>query len=39
VKDLDNFGRDHINAVAFDKGQKKRKRPSKKRGPKVLRVE
>ncbi|KAF3397805.1 Dolichyl-diphosphooligosaccharide--protein glycosyltransferase subunit stt3 [Penicillium rolfsii] len=38
VKDLDNFGRDHHNAVAFDKGLK-RKRASKKKGPRVLRTE
>ncbi|KAJ5902378.1 Dolichyl-diphosphooligosaccharide--protein glycosyltransferase subunit stt3 [Penicillium taxi] len=38
VKDLDNFGRDHHNAVAFDKGVK-RKRASKKKGPRVLRTE
>jgi len=38
VKDLDNFGRDHNSAVAFDKGHKK-KRATKKRGPRVLRTE
>ncbi|KAI9694346.1 MAG: oligosaccharyl transferase stt3 subunit [Bogoriella megaspora] len=38
VKDLDNFGRDHASAVAFDKGNKK-KRSTKRRGPRVLRVE
>lgn len=38
VKDLDNFGRDHSAAIAFDKGQKRRK-ASKKKGPKVLRVD
>lgn len=38
VKDLDNLGRDHISAAAFDRGQKK-KRASKKKGPRVLRVE
>lgn len=38
VKDLDNFGRDHNNAVAFDKGLK-RKRATKKKGPRVLRTE
>ncbi|KAJ5577843.1 uncharacterized protein N7459_006807 [Penicillium hispanicum] len=38
VKDLDNFGRDHNNAVAFDKGLK-RKRAAKKKGPRVLRTE
>jgi dolichyl-diphosphooligosaccharide--protein glycosyltransferase len=38
VKDLDNFGRDHVSAVAFDKGNKK-KRATKKKGARVLRVE
>ncbi|KAJ5728636.1 uncharacterized protein N7483_003144 [Penicillium malachiteum] len=38
VKDLDNLGRDHSNAVAFDKGLK-RKRASKGKGPRVLRTE
>lgn len=38
VKPLDNFGRDHQNAVAFEKGHKKKK-ASKRRGPPVLRVE
>ncbi|KAJ5204136.1 uncharacterized protein N7498_005015 [Penicillium cinerascens] len=38
VKDLDNLGRDHNNAVAFDKGLK-RKRATKKKGPRVLRTE
>ena len=38
VKDLDNFGRDHPSAVAFDKGSKKRK-AGKRKGQKVLRVE
>ncbi|CAL5868628.1 uncharacterized protein PFLUO_LOCUS2855 [Penicillium psychrofluorescens] len=38
VKDLDNFGRDHSSAVAFDKGHKK-KRAAKKKGPRVLRTE
>ncbi|GAD92689.1 oligosaccharyl transferase subunit (Stt3), putative [Paecilomyces variotii No. 5] len=38
VKDFDNFGRDHNSAVAFDKGHKK-KRASKRKGPRVLRVE
>ena len=38
VKDLDNFGRDHAGAVAFDKGNKK-KRATKKKGARVLRVE
>ncbi|CAI7652400.1 unnamed protein product [Penicillium glandicola] len=38
VKDLDNLGRDHSNAVAFDKGLK-RKRATKQKGPRVLRTE
>ncbi|KAI9720705.1 MAG: oligosaccharyl transferase stt3 subunit [Chrysothrix sp. TS-e1954] len=38
VKDLDNFGRDHPSAIAFEKGSKKRK-AAKRRGPRVLRVE
>ncbi|KAJ5870017.1 hypothetical protein N7455_004958 [Penicillium solitum] len=38
VKDLDNLGRDHSNAVAFDKGLK-RKRAAKHKGPRVLRTE
>jgi dolichyl-diphosphooligosaccharide---protein glycosyltransferase len=37
VKDLDNVGRDHASAVAFDKGGKKKK-PSK-RGKRALRVD
>ena len=38
VKDLDNLGRDHNQAVAFDKGLKK-KRSTKRKGPRVLRTE
>lgn len=38
VKDLDNFGRDHFSATAFEKG-KKTKRAAKRKGPRVLRVE
>ena len=38
VKDLDNVGRDHASAVAFDKGHKKKRSP-KRRGPRVLREE
>jgi dolichyl-diphosphooligosaccharide--protein glycosyltransferase len=38
VKDLDNVGRDHNSAVAFDKGHKKRK-TTKRKGPPVLRVD
>lgn len=38
VKDLDNVGRDHASAVAFEKGNKKRK-AAKRRGARVLRVD
>lgn len=38
VKDLDNFGRDHSSAMAFDRGNK-RKKATKKKGPRVLRIE
>ncbi len=38
VKDLDNVGRDHASAVAFDKGKQKKK-ATKRRGPRTLRVE
>ena len=38
VKDLDNVGRDHASAAAFDKGNKKRK-TAKRRGARVLRTE
>jgi dolichyl-diphosphooligosaccharide---protein glycosyltransferase len=38
VKPLDNFGRDHVSAVAFDKGHKKKK-SAKRRGARVLRTE
>lgn len=38
VKDLDNLGRDHGTASAFDRGHKKKK-VTKKRGPRVLRVD
>ncbi|GAB7357058.1 hypothetical protein MBLNU459_g7877t1 [Dothideomycetes sp. NU459] len=38
VKDLDNLGRDHQNAVAFERGNK-RKKAGKRRGPRVLRVD
>ncbi|KAK4158153.1 glycosyltransferase [Chaetomidium leptoderma] len=39
VKDLDNLGRDHTSAAAFDRGHKKAKKASKKRGPRRLRVD
>ncbi|KAK3394634.1 glycosyltransferase family 66 protein [Podospora didyma] len=38
VKDLDNVGRDHAAASAFERGLKKKK-VMKKRGPRVLRVD
>lgn len=38
VKDLDNLGRDHASAAAFERGQKKKK-VIKKKGPRVLRVD
>lgn len=38
VKDLDNLGRDHASASAFERGQKKKK-VIKKKGPRVLRVD
>ena len=38
VKPLDNFGRDHASAAAFEKGLKKKK-GGKKRGPRYLREE
>ena len=38
VKDLDNFGRDHAAAAAFERGQKKKK-ATKKRGARILRVD
>ncbi|KAI1908717.1 oligosaccharyl transferase stt3 subunit [Ophidiomyces ophidiicola] len=41
VKDLDNLGRDHNSAAAFEKGHKKKKAAGTKRrrGPRVLRTE
>jgi dolichyl-diphosphooligosaccharide--protein glycosyltransferase len=38
VKDLDNVGRDHGQAVNFEKGHK-RKKASKRKGARVLRTE
>ncbi|KAF2146608.1 glycosyltransferase family 66 protein [Aplosporella prunicola CBS 121167] len=38
VKDLDNLGRDHASAMAFEKGNKKKK-STKRRGARTLRVE
>ncbi|KIX01576.1 uncharacterized protein Z518_09302 [Rhinocladiella mackenziei CBS 650.93] len=37
VKELDNVGRDHQSAVAFDKGHKKKRKAGSKKGVKVLR--
>lgn len=39
VKDLDNVGRDHAAAAAFDRGHKKKKKAPKKRGARALRVD
>lgn len=38
VKGLDNVGRDHGSAVAFDRGNKKKK-AARRKGARVLRVE
>ena len=38
VKDLDNMGRDHASVTSFEKGNKKKK-VSRRRGPKILRVD
>ena len=38
VKDLDNLGRDHASAMAFDRGSKKKKAIQRK-GTRVLRVD
>lgn len=38
VKDLDNVGRAHSAAASFERGNKKKK-ATKKRGPRTLRVE
>ncbi|EXJ78289.1 dolichyl-diphosphooligosaccharide-protein glycosyltransferase [Capronia epimyces CBS 606.96] len=37
VKDLDNIGRDHQSALAFDKGHKKKRKASGKKAMRVLR--
>lgn len=39
VKDLDNVGRDHASAVAFERGNKKKRSPGKRRSGRVLRTE
>jgi dolichyl-diphosphooligosaccharide--protein glycosyltransferase len=38
VKDLDNLGRDHAAVSSFERGNKKKK-ASKRRGPRTLRVD
>ena len=38
VKDLDNLGRNHQEATAFEKGNK-RKKAGKRRGARILRVD
>ncbi len=38
VKDLDNLGRDHAAVASFERGHKKKK-PIKKRGPRILRLD
>lgn len=38
VKDLDNVGRDHASAAAFERGNKK-KRSSKQKGARTLRTD
>lgn len=37
VKDLDNVGRDHQSASAFDKGHKKKRKAGAKKGVRLLR--
>jgi len=39
VKPLDNVGRDHQSAIAFDKGHKKKRKAGSKKGVRVLREE
>jgi dolichyl-diphosphooligosaccharide--protein glycosyltransferase len=39
VKGLDNIGRDHAAAAAFERGHKKKKTVVRKKGARVLRVE
>ena len=38
VKDLDNLGRDHVSAAAFETGKKKSKRSTTRKGPRTMRV-
>ena len=37
VKPLDNVGRDHQSAAAFEKGHKKKAKVGRRKGPRVLR--
>ncbi|KAI9798877.1 MAG: oligosaccharyl transferase stt3 subunit [Piccolia ochrophora] len=39
VKDLDNVGRDHANAMAFERGNKKKKAAGRRKGASTLRTE
>ncbi|KXL47182.1 glycosyltransferase family 66 protein [Acidomyces richmondensis BFW] len=39
VKDLDNLGRSHQEATSFEKGNKRKKASTKRRGARVLRVD
>ncbi|ETI25890.1 hypothetical protein G647_02667 [Cladophialophora carrionii CBS 160.54] len=39
VKDLDNVGRDHQSAMAFEKGHKKKRKLGARKGARVLRVD
>ncbi|OAP63564.1 hypothetical protein AYL99_02791 [Fonsecaea erecta] len=39
VKPLDNVGRDHQSAMAFDKGHKKKRKAGARKGARVLRVD
>jgi dolichyl-diphosphooligosaccharide---protein glycosyltransferase len=39
VKALDNVGRDHASASAFDRGHKKKRKAGTKKGVRVLREE
>lgn len=39
VKDFDNLGRNHQDATAFEKGNKRKKTSAKRRGARVLRVD
>src|ERR1700761_9050183 len=39
VKDLDNVGRDHQSASAFEKGHKKKRKAGARKGARILRVD